>query len=462
MRSVLAAAALLAVVLTVYLPGIGHGFIRDDFRWIREGRAGNLSEVAALFTTNAGFYRPLVAVSFAADHAVWGLEPFGYGLTNLTLLIASAALLFTLARRLGLPVAAAVVVAGVFALNFHGVNMALLWLSGRTSLLALLLALLAVNAMLRGHGVAAGILCLGALLSKEEVLALPAVLTVFAWKTGGNPLRTWPMWMALAVYLVLRSTSGAFTPATAPDFYQLSLAPALLLRNAAEYADRAGTLSAAVSLVMLLLVPVPTMPAAVALAPDVPVRTDHLLGLEFRAAPGQGLPAAPPTAPASTAPEPPAEMQQLADVCSDLARLSDPGGLTAVLERTAAALDATGLVLWVADAAGKELLPIAAHGYPTNMLSRMGALRTDAENATAAAFRTGLLQTVSGGTASPGAIAAPLVSPDGCRGVMAAEVRNDGEKQPARRAAASIVAAQLAAIIGPAAQQTEDRNTATL
>jgi hypothetical protein len=181
MRSVLAAAALLAVVLTIYLPGIGHGFIRDDFRWIREGRVETLSELAALFTTHVGFYRPLVSVSFAADHAVWGLEPFGYGLTNLTLLIASAALLFALARRLGLPVAAAVVAAGVFALNFHGVNMALLWLSGRTSLLALLFALLAAQAMLRGHGIAAGILCLGALRSMEKVLALAAGLPVCAW-----------------------------------------------------------------------------------------------------------------------------------------------------------------------------------------------------------------------------------------------------------------------------------------
>ena len=133
--------------------------------------------------------------------------------------------------------------------------MALLWLSGRTSLLALVFALLAANATLRGYGIAAGLLCLSALLSKEEVLALPAVLTVFVWRTGGNPLRTWPLWVSLVVYAALRSTSGAFTPSTAPDYYRLSLAPALVLRNLAEYADRAGTLSAAVSVVMLLLVP---------------------------------------------------------------------------------------------------------------------------------------------------------------------------------------------------------------
>jgi hypothetical protein len=44
---------------------------------------------------------------------------------------------------------------------------------------------------------------------------------------------------------------------------------------------------------------------------------------------------------------------------------------------------------------------------------------------------------------------------------MAAEVRHGGENQSARLAAASIVAAQLGMIIGPAAQ-SEDRSTAAL
>ena len=79
MRSVLAAAALPAVLLAVYLPDVGHGFIRDDFRWIRESRVDSLSQLAGLFTANVGFYRPLVSLSFAADYALWGVEPFGTG-----------------------------------------------------------------------------------------------------------------------------------------------------------------------------------------------------------------------------------------------------------------------------------------------------------------------------------------------------------------------------------------------
>jgi hypothetical protein len=259
-RVLAASAALLAVLLTIYLPDIGHGFLRDDFRWIDQGRSDSLSDIAALFTTNVGFYRPLVSISFAADYALWDLNAFGYAITNLLLLIASAALLAALVRRLGLPAAAAVLAAGVFAFNFHGVNMALLWLSGRTSLLALCFALLAVNAVLRGWHVAAGAACLAALLSKEEALALPLVMTVFLFfdprGADGPPLRrTWAMWLALPIYAALRAGSGAFTPATAPDYYQYTLDPGAVLQNLGAYLDRAGTVAAGVSLLLWLLAP---------------------------------------------------------------------------------------------------------------------------------------------------------------------------------------------------------------
>lgn len=254
MRPLLAAAALLAILLTVYLPDIGHGFLRDDFRWIVEGRSSSLADVAALFTTNVGFYRPLVALSFAADYAVWDLNAFGYALTNLLLLVAAAALLMLLVRQLGLPMAAAVFAAGVFVFNFHGVNMALLWLSGRTSLLALCFALLSVNAALRGRAVAAGIACLAALLSKEEVVALPLVVTLLVAGSAGSPFRrTWGMWLALPVYAVLRTGSGAITPATAPDYYRYTFAPAAILQNLGAYIDRAGTVAIGVSLLLFLL-----------------------------------------------------------------------------------------------------------------------------------------------------------------------------------------------------------------
>ena len=117
-------------------------------------------------------------------------------------------------------------------------------------------------------------------------------------------------------------------------------------------------------------------------------------------------------------------------------------------------------MLWIADGERHKLTPAAAHGYGPSVLSRMGSLRVDAENATAAAFRTGLVQTVAGGGKSSGAIAAPLVSPSGPVGVISAEMRHNGEKVSARLAAATIVAAQLATILGPSVTQADDRSAA--
>ena len=234
--------------------------------------------------------------------------------------------------------------------------------------------------------------------------------------------------------------------------------------NMREKALIAGGAAAFAVLTLLLLVPIAATPAPVAQERE-PVRVaDDRSGLGLRAAgrevaaprvrpPAPAPAAAPAPAPApaqavvSAAPS--VEIQGLATLCTDLARLSDTSLLPGILERTAAALDASGLVLWISGPEAKELLPIAAHGYPASALSRMGSLKADGENATAAAFRTGLLQTVGAGGGANGAIAVPLLTATGCRGVMSAEVRNGAEKQPARLAAASIVAAQLATLVGP-------------
>ena len=64
-------------------------------------------------------------------------------------------------------------------------------------------------------------------------------------------------------------------------------------------------------------------------------------------------------------------------------------------------LDASGIILWIADPDGRELNPIFAQGYPQQLVNRLGTIPRDAENATAAAFRTSLLQTVMADQISP-------------------------------------------------------------
>ena len=106
-------------------------------------------------------------------------------------------------------------------------------------------------------------------------------------------------------------------------------------------------------------------------------------------------------------------------------------------------------MLWIADPDGRELTPIVVHGYPPQLAARFGTIARDAENVTASAYRTGLLQTMKGDAMSNGAVAAPLVTAGGCVGVMAAELKNGGEQQESLLAAATIIASQLATLVGP-------------
>ena len=156
----------------------------------------------------------------------------------------------------------------------------------------------------------------------------------------------------------------------------------------------------------------------------------------------------------------PLDLGRVASLCTELAKVVDTQSLPAVLERTAAVLDANGVVLWIADPDGRELSAIVTHGYPAQLVTRLGTIPRDAQNATAAAFRTALLQTVHADSISNGAIAVPLVTPSGCVGVMAAEVRNGGETQDAKLAAAAIVAAQLATLVGPPSARPQPRTAA--
>lgn len=55
----------------------------------------NFSIVVALF------YRPVANLSYAIDYAVWGLDPFGYHLTDLLLHAVTAVLTFEFVRRVG-------------------------------------------------------------------------------------------------------------------------------------------------------------------------------------------------------------------------------------------------------------------------------------------------------------------------------------------------------------------------
>jgi hypothetical protein len=162
-------------------------------------------------------------------------------------------------------------------------------------------------------------------------------------------------------------------------------------------------------------------------------------------------PVAPPAVPV-----PAFDFRGVATLCLALSRVDDTTALPPLLEHAATLLDAAGIILWIADPDGRELTPVLAQGYPQHLLNRLGTIPRGAENATAAAFRTATLQTVYSDGTSNGAIAAPLITYGGCVGVMAAEVRGNAERMDANLATATILAAQIASLVGPPAVRSDD------
>ena len=247
-RRVTAAIALVWVLFAagVYLPDIGRGFIKDDFRWVLDGTEALRHPVRLFWSGWEGnFYRPLVALSFGIDHALYGLWARGYGFTNLALYVGCVIAVFFVLRQLGFqPVGAA---AGTFAwaINPSGLDMAVLWISGRTSLLMTLFSCTAIIAMLRRHRILGCVLFAAALFSKEDALPVP-LLVAGVKLLDERPRREWQIDLAsmaaIAIaYFALRAGTHAFIVGNAPDFYRLTWDPRLILENTFQYLDRAGT-----------------------------------------------------------------------------------------------------------------------------------------------------------------------------------------------------------------------------
>ncbi len=141
----------------------------------------------------------------------------------------------------------------------------------------------------------------------------------------------------------------------------------------------------------------------------------------------------------------PVDLAAAASVCVDLSRVSTAAALPELLGRAAAILDAPGIILWMA--AGEELFAVTAYGYPQQVLTKVGPLARRSDNATASAWREGRMVTVAGAGGGNAAIVAPLFGPDSCIGVLAVEVRRDGDHDPTAQAVVTMFAAQLATVV---------------
>ncbi|HTO11125.1 MAG TPA: tetratricopeptide repeat protein [Candidatus Binatia bacterium] len=185
-------AADLAVL--VYLNALHNPFVYDDLIGVvRNSALVDGGGLGALLRQNV--FRPVVSLSFALDHALWGLAPPGYHVTSVLLHAVNAALVFVLARRAvddwrardaGVTLdgdVLAFVTAALFAVH-PMMTEAVGYVSGRGDVLAATLALLALLTLRRGltepawraPGVA---LAVAAAATKEVAVVVVAVL--FVW-----------------------------------------------------------------------------------------------------------------------------------------------------------------------------------------------------------------------------------------------------------------------------------------
>lgn len=135
-----------------------------------------------------------------------------------------------------------------------------------------------------------------------------------------------------------------------------------------------------------------------------------------------------------------------ADLATDFGRVRDMDDLKRVLGRSAEAMDATGLLVWMGSITGDDLRPLLAHGYPDQTLARIAPVARTDSNAAAAAYRSGHLQIVMSKPGASGALVAPILVPGGCIGALSAEFRG-AETSETVQAFATIVAGHLAMVL---------------
>jgi transcriptional regulator with XRE-family HTH domain len=136
-----------------------------------------------------------------------------------------------------------------------------------------------------------------------------------------------------------------------------------------------------------------------------------------------------------------------ARLCMELSQADTTCAVESLLPETARILDAAGLIVWISDPQAAGLRPVMAHGYPSKMLAQLPTVPKDADNATAAAFRSAQTCVVKSGDRANGAVVIPLMTPGGCAGVLTVELKDGRERTEPVHALATIVAAQLARLM---------------
>lgn len=193
----------------LYWPTLSGGLLSDDYSvlgvldaWRKDGGlvAALLAKFYSGLDVRSYYYRPLPMASYGLNFAFAGADALAWRLTNLALHLASGALVFAIARRLGDSAAdtwvfAGAALAAAIFLCFPTNVEAVAWVSGRYDLLSTLFMLATVACFQRAQ-------CWN---DRWGALALAAALCAFASKESAALL---PVFV-LAAAVARRSRDGA-------------------------------------------------------------------------------------------------------------------------------------------------------------------------------------------------------------------------------------------------------------
>lgn len=215
------------LVVAVYGFSLSGDFVWDDRPLIVDNeRIRSLSNVGELLTSSfwetgdrhdrfRTFFRPLVSVSYAVDHAVWGLRPWGFRITGLLLHWVCTLLVYAVARSERLSARLPLAAAALFAV--HPVHVeSVAWISGRTDTLCTALVLGAFLLHRRASRSARPVPWLAlacvvfgcALLAKEMAATLPLLVGLDRWferkRLSAALWRAAPFLLVLGLYVLMR------------------------------------------------------------------------------------------------------------------------------------------------------------------------------------------------------------------------------------------------------------------
>lgn len=195
MRLALVALALLTVA--VYWPGLHGPFVYDDWHHVANNDFVIGDQPISLTQTA----RALTLGSFRANYRFWGADTFSFHVTNLMFHLLNGFLLFELAAALGLSAVFAIFAVGAFWL--HPLNAeAVLYISGRSELMATMGILGSSLGLIRRKYIIAVLYALFGIFSKEIAFVIP-ILWLLVIERFNWAVPRWVKWLPVLCFALI-------------------------------------------------------------------------------------------------------------------------------------------------------------------------------------------------------------------------------------------------------------------